>query len=105
MTDPQRFHVVIDDCLEDLIPGYLEHKKEECKELTVAIEKNDFEFVEKLGHRMKGEGRGYGFEEISNIGAQLEAEGKSQQLVQSLALVQQLEHYLLNLDITYEEMD
>ncbi len=105
MTESNRYPVVIDDCLEDLIPSYLEHKVEECHELTDAIQKNDYEFVEKLGHRMKGEGRGYGFEEISTIGGKLETEGKNHQLVDSLVLVQQLEHYILNLDITYEEMD
>ena len=54
---------------------------------------------------MKGEGRGYGFEEISNIGSKLEVEGKNQQLNEAQELVQQLENYILNLDITYEEMD
>ncbi|MBP7231852.1 MAG: Hpt domain-containing protein [Syntrophaceae bacterium] len=68
--------VIIDEELEDLIPGYLENRRQDIALILSALERNDFETIRAIGHKMKGSGGGYGFDRITEIGRDLEAEAK-----------------------------
>ena len=67
-----KFTVYIDPDLEELVPGFLENRRKDAAILAIAIQGNDVKTVRLLGHRMKGDGGGYGFQEISRIGEVLE---------------------------------
>jgi HPt (histidine-containing phosphotransfer) domain-containing protein len=68
--------VIIDEELEDLIPGYLENRRQDIALILSALERNDFETIRAIGHKMKGSGGGYGFDRITEIGRALEAAAK-----------------------------
>lgn len=68
--------VIIDEELEDLIPGYLENRRQDITLILSALERNDFETIRAIGHKMKGSGGGYGFDRITEIGRDLEAAAK-----------------------------
>jgi HPt (histidine-containing phosphotransfer) domain-containing protein len=78
MTQPSngdglsRVTVYIDPDLEAIVPQFLENRRKDSAALTSAIQGNDLKTVRLLGHRMKGDGGGYGFHEISRIGDVLE---------------------------------
>lgn len=78
MTQPtngngsNKFTVHIDPDLEAIVPKFLENRRKDSAALTSAIQGNDLKTVRLLGHRMKGDGGGYGFNEISRIGDVLE---------------------------------
>ena len=78
MTEPSngnglnKFTVYIDPDLEAIVPKFLENRRKDSAALTSAIQRNDLKTVRLLGHRMKGDGGGYGFNEISRIGDVLE---------------------------------
>ena len=67
-----KFTVYIDPDLEEIVPGFLENRRNDAAALVTAIQGNDLRTVRLLGHRMRGDGGGYGFEEISRIGEALE---------------------------------
>jgi HPt (histidine-containing phosphotransfer) domain-containing protein len=71
------FVVVIDKDLEDLIPGYLENRRQDMDSILSALERNDFEGIRSVGHKMKGSGGGYGFDGITEIGRDIEAAAKN----------------------------
>src|SRR6185436_7866922 len=73
---PGRIILRGDPDLRDLVPGYLENRRKELPRLREALAQNDFSAIQRLAHRMKGEGGGYGFEAISTIGAGLEQAAK-----------------------------
>ena len=73
----ERIKIQIDRDLEDLIPGYLQNRREDVRTIQEALQKGEFEIIRVLGHRMKGSGGGYGLEEISAIGQKLEASAKN----------------------------
>jgi len=56
-----------------LLPKFLAHRERDVATIAAALEKSDFETVARLGHNMRGNGRSYGFPEISLIGERLEA--------------------------------
>lgn len=69
---PQRITVSVDPDLEELVPGFLENRRKDATALARAMQTEDVQTARLLGHRMKGDGGGYGFQEISQIGEALE---------------------------------
>jgi Hpt domain-containing protein len=71
-NNARRITISIDADLEDLVPGFLENRRRDVTTLAAAVHIKDVKTVRLLGHRMKGDGGGYGFQEISCIGEALE---------------------------------
>jgi len=59
--------VKIDHDLKDLIPRYLQNRRNDIVNIKVALETKDFEFIQRQGHSMKGPGAGYGFAPVSTL--------------------------------------
>lgn len=100
-----RIVVHIDADLEDLIPDFLDNRREDIQLMTDAIGSQDYETIQRIGHSMKGAGGGYGFDEITDIGRQIEDAAKSHNTDEINQGIQALAHYLDHIDIIYEEMD
>jgi len=64
--------VHIDQDLEKIVPGFLENRRRDVQTLETAIQQNNLAQIQIIGHRMKGDGGGYGFDAISIMGAALE---------------------------------
>jgi HPt (histidine-containing phosphotransfer) domain-containing protein len=90
----EKIIVKIDNVLRDLVPGYLKSKREDVQKLHRAIAEKDHETIRLLGHSMKGSGGGYGFDGITEIGAQLEIAAIKQDLEESRKLADELVQYL-----------
>ncbi len=69
---PERFIVHADPDLEDLIPGFLEHRRDDVRSILEALDRQDYATIRQLAHRMKGVGGGYGFDPISSIALQIQ---------------------------------
>lgn len=72
----EKIVVQVDADLEDLIPGYLQNRRQDVDAILQALENQDFETIRILGHTMKGTGGGYGFEAITEMGRGLEEAAK-----------------------------
>ncbi|MBK5281771.1 MAG: Hpt domain-containing protein [Nitrospiraceae bacterium] len=64
--------VHIDQGLEEIVPGFLENRRGDVQILKTALEQNNLAQIRIIGHRLKGDGGGYGFDAISMVGAALE---------------------------------
>ncbi len=71
-TSADRVIVTIDADLKDIVPTFLSNRQKDVQKLRTAMAQEDFETIRLLGHRMKGDGGGYGFKTISEIGENLE---------------------------------
>jgi HPt (histidine-containing phosphotransfer) domain-containing protein len=56
-----------------LLPRFLEHRRPDVGTISAALARNDFEAIGTIGHNLSGNGRSYGFPEMSAIGEHLEA--------------------------------
>jgi HPt (histidine-containing phosphotransfer) domain-containing protein len=101
MDDSGRIRIVADEDLADLIPDYLEHRADDVEAIRSAIALRDFEAVRILGHGMKGSGGGYGFDEITDIGAALEIAGKQADAAAATTSCDSLADYLTRLEVSY----
>lgn len=64
--------IYIDQALEEIVPGFLENRRRDVQTLEAALQESNLAQIQLIGHRMRGDGGGYGFDAISLIGAALE---------------------------------
>ncbi len=90
-TDLSRSRIDIPKELEPLIPGFLDRRDSDVKEIRGMIENEDFEGIALLGHRLKGQGGGYGLYIITDLGAELEKAAKDSNVREAQMAVDKLE--------------
>jgi HPt (histidine-containing phosphotransfer) domain-containing protein len=98
----ERIVVRVDPDLEDLIPGFLEHRREEIKSILADLEQGDFESVTQTGHTMKGVGAGYGFDAVTDIGRRIQEAGEKEDAVEIRRQATELTEYLDQVEIVIE---
>ena len=97
-----RIVVKADPDLRDLMPGYLENRRQDMATIDHALLCADFELIQRLAHSMKGSGGGYGFDGITAIGAAMELCAKAQQAEGIKEQLQNLKQYLEKVEIVYD---
>jgi HPt (histidine-containing phosphotransfer) domain-containing protein len=96
-----KIKLTIDTSLKDVVPQYLENRKKDISNIKSHIQGGDFENIRILAHSMKGSGGGYGFDEITKIGASMEQAAKDKNRNSIEKFLSRLEAYLSNIEITY----
>ena len=87
--------------IQDLMPIFLEGRREDVKALVEALEKGDYDTVLVLGHNMKGAGGSYGFDLITELGRDLEQSAREQNAEKVGRLVIELSSYLERIEVIY----
>lgn len=98
---PAKVTVYIDPDLAEIVPGFLENRRRDVQFLQTALQQNDIQTIRVLGHRMKGDGGGYGFDTISAIGEALELAAVRQDRQAIERRTSELNDYLTRLDVVY----
>ena len=101
MTDDDCKVTVAKD-LADLIPVFMKNRHKELDALRVALAAADFEQLRQLGHRMRGVGNSYGFEQVSVLGKHIEEGARSGDKASLEAHIAAYGEYLSKLQIAYE---
>jgi len=96
-----RLIVQIDRDFEDIAPIFLANRHKDVQTLRRALADGDFVTIQMLGHRMKGDGGGYGFHRISEIGAAMEQAAEQQDIPASGQQLAQLEEFLARVEVVY----
>lgn len=100
-TSNDRVIVEISRDLEAIVPTFLENRAHDLQTLRDALTQQDFGTIQNLGHRLKGDGGGYGFDRITEIGTTMEqaAQHKDSPLIEQQIL--QLEEFLRRVSVVY----
>ncbi len=93
--------VEIEKDLEYLIPEYLEGRRQDVLAMREGLSGGDFERLRILGHNMKGTGGGYGFNGITDIGAEIQEAAKEKNAGELERLAGVLQDYLDRVTIRY----
>jgi CheY-like chemotaxis protein len=78
----------------DLIPGFLQNRRQDVIALRGALGRGDFVEIAGGGHRMRGAGGSYGFQTITDIGAALEDAGDKGDAEAAARWIDELSRYL-----------
>ena len=92
----------IDRDLEDIVPAFLANRQKDLQAIRSALAEYDFDAIRVLGHRMKGDGGGYGFDRITEIGGGMElaaSRGDYPAIEQHTA---ELEDFLTRVTVVYQ---
>ena len=93
--------VNVDEDLEELIPGFLTNRGTDVDSLREALVAGDVAKIQSTGHSLKGVGGGYGFDKLSEIGADLENAAKQQNLDEIQLLIEAMANYLERIEVVF----
>ena len=96
-----RFIVRIDPAFEDIVPVFLSNRQNDLRTLRRALADGDFTTIQMLGHRMKGDGGGYGFDRITEIGGAMERSAALHDSAAAERHIAQLEDFLARVQVVY----
>lgn len=78
---------------------YLERRKQDVIASKEALSKQDFSFLERLGHQIKGNAVTFGFDELTSIAIEIEQASKEKKLELLKILIQKFESAVSNAKI------
>lgn len=93
--------VTVDGQIAALVPRFLANRAADVGKIRAALGGADFESIRAAAHAMKGAGGGYGFAEISHLGAALEEGAQQRDAAAISALVARLEDYLGRVEVRF----
>lgn len=94
--------VCVDQGLEEIVPGFLENRRRDVPILEAALRNSNLAQIEIIGHRMRGDGGGYGFDAISMIGAALEQAAAREDRSAIRRQVDELIDFLARVTVVYQ---
>ena len=95
--------VYLDPDLEEIVPSFLDNRQKDIQTLRSCIENGQLDTIRLLGHRMKGDGGGYGFDAISTIGHALEQAALRGDLATIRERTMELTNFLTHVRIVYRK--
>ncbi len=99
--NPADILVEISQDLEAIVPGFLANRRRDLVTIEACLKQGDLNTIRMLGHRMKGDGGGYGFDQISTIGDRLEQAAIAHDSASIAAQVTQLRDFLAKVTVIY----
>jgi HPt (histidine-containing phosphotransfer) domain-containing protein len=97
--------VFVDASFSDIVPWFLNNRKEDVKKVREFLNVSDFEQIQRMGHRWKGTCASYGFEKLSEAGERFEELSAKKQNEEILHLLDQTDQYIDELEIVYVPSD
>jgi len=78
--------------LKDIIPAYLERRKEDSAQLNDLMAKKDFAGIMRIAHKLKGNGASFGFDHITELGDRMNDAAKSENSEEVKKVIQEFEN-------------
>ncbi len=93
--------VTLDPKIKNLIPRFLENKRNDAQRLLQTIEMEDMEELARQAHTIKGTSWMYGFQELGDLCLELEQAAKVPDPARTFQLATQIKSYLDDVQISY----
>ena len=93
--------VEVDPDLSDLVPGYLADRRSDLGQMRAAVGSQDTDRLRRMGHSLKGTGGAYGFDQLTELGAELEAAGRLGDLDGASTAIDRIDDYLRRVRVRY----
>jgi HPt (histidine-containing phosphotransfer) domain-containing protein len=97
-----KIEIVIDPDLQELIPGFLENRRRDAARLDALLADRAYGDIRLIGHSMKGAGGGYGFDAVTEIGAELEQAALREDAAAVRAGIARLVDYLARVEVVFD---
>jgi HPt (histidine-containing phosphotransfer) domain-containing protein len=94
VSDAGPIVVEVEDWVAHLVPRFLENRARDVVELRLAIAERNFEIIRRLGHNLRGAAAGYGFDDLTEVGEELEAAAAERNADSAAASTERLASYV-----------
>jgi HPt (histidine-containing phosphotransfer) domain-containing protein len=84
----------ISEIMLRLAPGYLLRRTQDLRNIAEAIKSGNFSRIQTIGHQLKGNAVSFGFDELSEIGRDLEAAAEAKDLEDLSRILKRAQLYL-----------
>jgi len=98
---PDTITVEVNSEVQSIVPEFLENRKKDCLLINSLLEGNSFNEIRSLGHRMKGVGGSFGFDDVSEIGEIIEIAALAADKETISSSVLRLSNYLERVVVVY----
>ena len=99
----QKIHVKVPASIEDLVPNYLDKRRQDLPKFTEALASGDYATIRRLGHNLTGTGASYGFQGLTDIGRAIEQSVQADDGPAIRARVEELTRYLEDVEWSVAE--
>jgi len=93
--------VMIDADLKELAVEYLENRRKELFLLREFLAALDYKNISNLAHKMKGNGKTYGYQEFTDLGRALEKAAGDGDEHECRKIVGQIEYFISNVEVKF----
>lgn len=97
----EKIKIDIDVDLQDLIPRFIENRKNEIQLLHKLVSENDIPAVAQLAHKIKGTAAGYGFSHLSNLASEMELAARNNDPYPLVSIVTEMNDHFDNIEINF----
>ncbi len=98
----ERIRIKVSNEVRSLIPEYLKNRHEDITAIREFLKHGNFNGIQTIGHRMKGSGQSYGFDQITLIGEDIERAAKEKSADTVRKAEEDLSEFLGRLEVSYE---
>jgi HPt (histidine-containing phosphotransfer) domain-containing protein len=91
----------VDGELAEIIPAYLEHRREDLARLPALMAAEDFDALRGIGHKLRGSGGGYGLDPLTEIGERMENAAKAKDKTALEAQAKELKGFLEDVQVEF----
>ena len=98
---PSEFTVEVQQELRALLPGFLARRQRDVAQLETLLAELDFGGIRLVGHNMKGVGGGYGFLQVSALGARLEDAAQHGDAAAAAACIADYQRFLSGVNVVF----
>jgi len=93
--------IMIDADSKELALEYLENRRIELPRLKEFVAALDYKNISDLAHKMKGNGKTYGYQEFTDLGGALEKAARGGDENECRKIVGQIEFFISNVEIKF----
>lgn len=97
--------ITVDSDLKDLMPVYLQGRRDELPVIASLLERGDFAGLKAIGHKLHGSGGGFGLDFLTDLGVRMEKSAAAADRAALAAQAGELKEFIENLEIEYAPMD
>lgn len=98
---PEPITVKVDSEVQSIVPAFLDNRRQDCLTIRTLLGGEAFSEICTLGHRMKGSGGSYGFDDVSRIGEVIEKAALAADKKAISNAILQLSSYLERVTVEY----
>lgn len=93
--------VEISSDLKELVPGYVDRLKGNLEQAAQFMAAGNLGDVQRFGHNLKGSGAGYGFQQLTELGAKLETAAVGKNVPEMNSLIAEIKTYINSVTIQF----